>query len=107
MSLSEETRIYSALFEIAQAERLLFGSIRSGIEPLCFLLRPIGQALSLVIGEAGDFVHSNVAGQRHAAIAHGIGDVIPFSRSFLGIVMRPLGKIQSLARIANVAIQPP
>ena len=80
---------------------------RGRFQPLRFLLRPVGQLLPLLVGEARGPVDSRIARQRHVAITDAFGDVIPFPRGTFGIVMGPLRKIEPFARIADVAIQPP
>ena len=61
----------------------------------------------MLLGEAGGFVDFQVTWQRHVAVANAVADVIQFSRGFLGIIVRPLGKIQHLACIGDMAVQPP
>ena len=68
---------------------------------------PIGQRFALMFGKPGLRVDFQVTRQRHVAIAHAIADVVQFSRGLLGIVLRPFGKIQDVARIRDVAPEPP
>jgi len=76
-------------------------------QPLCLRIRPIRQTLPLLISQSSRLVQLEIARQRHVSVPHCIGYVTPFFGGALGIIVRPLGKIQVLARIAHVAVQPP